>query len=51
MTRILRDVETVAAIDYPDPNDEFFGYAVKRVDAWYPAEVTAGLKEWVSTAT
>lgn len=51
MTRILRDVETLAALDYPDPADEFFGYAVKRVDAWYPKDVTAGLKEWVSTAT
>lgn len=51
MTRILRGVDAVAVLDYPDSADEFSGYAVKRVDAWYPPEVTEGLKEWVSTAT
>jgi len=51
MTRILRSTESLDRIDYPDPGGEFFGYTRKRLDRWYPAEVTSGLKEWVSTAT
>ncbi len=51
MSRILRGTEASDDINYPDPEDEFFGYARKRVEAWYPAEITSGLKEWVSTAT
>jgi predicted nucleotidyltransferase len=34
---------------YPDPDGAFFGYDRKRVDAWYPPEVTQGTKELVAT--
>jgi len=51
MTRILQGVEDLDRVDYPDPDDEFFGYTRKRLGAWYPTEVISGLKEWVATAT
>lgn len=52
MSRVLRGVDEVPVpVDYPQPDGTFFGYDRKRVDAWYPAAVTQGLKEWVSTAT
>ena len=47
----IRNTDRSSRIDYPDPDDEYFGYATKRIDAWYPPDVTCGLKEWVSTAT
>lgn len=49
--RVLRGTNRLSRIDYPDPDDEFFGYATKRIEAWYPPNLTCGLKEWVSTAT
>lgn len=36
---------------YPAPDEEFFGYDRKRIDAWYPTSVERGLKEFVSTGT
>ncbi len=36
-------------LDYPDPADEFYGYAWKRIPFWYPPETTHGLKELVTT--
>lgn len=52
LARILRgpDWRTAAALtyplDYPDPADEFFGYARARFAIWYPPGTTAGLKDW-----
>jgi hypothetical protein len=46
----LHDVEGLPLpLCYPDPDGEFFGYDRKRVDAWYPPEVTQGTKELVAT--
>jgi predicted nucleotidyltransferase len=36
-------------LDYPDPDDEFFGYAWKRIPFWYPPDTTRGIKELVMT--
>lgn len=55
LARVLRgpDWRTPAALtyllSYPDPDDEFFGYAHRRFPMWYPPEITGGLKELVTT--
>jgi hypothetical protein len=38
-------------VDYPDRQDEFFGYTRKRIEAWYPATMQAGTKELVATVS
>jgi hypothetical protein len=46
----LHDAERLPfPLRYPDPDCEFYGYDRKRVDAWYPPEVTQGTKELVAT--
>jgi hypothetical protein len=55
LARVLRgpDWRTAATLTYPlmypDPDDEFYGYTRKRFPVWYPPDVTAGLKELVTT--
>jgi len=48
-----RDWSNVATLtyplDYPEPNDEFYGYTQKRVFEWYPSSIAFGLKELVTT--
>ncbi|MEM7539465.1 MAG: nucleotidyltransferase domain-containing protein [Chloroflexota bacterium] len=46
----LHELETLPiTFTYPQPDDEFYGYTIKRAHYWYPAEVTAGTKELVAT--
>lgn len=48
--RRLHDADHIPfPLRYPDPDGEFYGYDRKRVDAWYPPEVTQGTKELVAT--
>ena len=55
MTHILRglreDGPLTYPLTYPDPNDEFFGYATVRIPEWYPPETAQGVKELVTTCT
>jgi hypothetical protein len=51
MFTVLRNSHTTVTIEYPQPHDEFFGYAHKRITAWYPPSVAQGLKELVTTGT
>lgn len=41
--------EIVYPLQYPDPEDEFYGYTQKRAIAWYPPDVEQGTKELVAT--
>lgn len=55
LARVLRgpDWRTTAALSYPlaypDPDDEFFGYARARFAIWYPPGTSEGIKELVTT--
>ncbi|MBV9280344.1 MAG: nucleotidyltransferase domain-containing protein [Chloroflexi bacterium] len=52
MGEVLRGGSGISLpLRFPDPEDEFFGYARKRIAAWYPPSVEHGLKELVTTAT
>lgn len=43
----LQDVLTYP-LGYPDATDPFFGYAKKRISAWYPPAVEQGTKELIT---
>ncbi|MBV7329164.1 GNAT family N-acetyltransferase [Chloroflexi bacterium TSY] len=50
--QIMRNCEVVSyPLRYPDPNDEFYGYAKVQMMDWYAPETKQGLKELVTSAT
>lgn len=47
--QVIRAQEVLTyPLTYPDANDFFYGYTQKRIDHWYPAEITQGTKELVT---
>ena len=50
--RRMHDAKTLnLPITYSDLEDEFYGYAKKRAEAWYPQDVMEGSKELVATVS
>ncbi|MEM7129452.1 MAG: nucleotidyltransferase domain-containing protein [Chloroflexota bacterium] len=50
--QVIRNQEVLTyPLGYPDPDDPFYGYTQKRIDAWYPATTTAGTKEIITGVT
>lgn len=49
LVQVLRGRESLAyPLAYPDAGDPFYGYATKRLAAWYPAEAEHGTKELIT---
>jgi len=47
--QVLRQQQVlVYPLTYPDANDPFYGYTQKRINHWYPANITQGTKELVT---
>src|SRR5262249_23596333 len=50
--QVRRDQQALASpLAYPDADDPFYGYATKRLAAWYPAATTQGTKELITGVT
>jgi len=50
---LLRDQGQLvqSRVEYPDPNDEFYGYTHVHLQEWYPPGLKASTKELVATAS
>lgn len=50
--QVIREQLVLAyPLTYPDATDPFYGYAKKRIEAWYPAAIEQGTKELITGVT
>src|SRR4051812_43215990 len=50
--QVMRDQQALTyPLDYPDASDPFYGYATKRLAAWYPTATEQGTKELITGVT
>ena len=52
LVQVMRDQQALAyPLAYPDAGDPFYGYATKRLAAWYPTAIEQGTKELITGIT